>query len=369
MLSHAMLGHRPRLQITRPELKVTIAATHPFPFVFEIAGGSPPQGATWEELPKTTQRVDPDETLRDVLRKAARSLGVSINQEAAGTDEELRKRDGRPIRSADPADWLVFFGFRQDDDDEVIERNGIPIRNWNTRIHRRVVVVRNADGQAVWRRPPFDATVAELIDAHSVGLIDGDPLQIYLVPSIPQGAFGLGGEWNLFIEHLKTLWDVTNAASTLGGAAAAGILVKEVIKRRGKRATEAVERRSPDWTERGGAPGDLVNLLAANPRTTDEIAGLLGCTSNEAEAILWAFGFAFDQSSGRWVHGGDEAAQFIADDIELSFTDVLAWPNAEGRYREVAEKRVRELAKRGKASSAEEDRKAMRDRYFKRHDA
>jgi hypothetical protein len=351
-----------------PELQATIAATHPFPFVFEIADGEPPQGATWGQLPKVTQRVDPDETLRDVLRKAARSLGITINQKAARTDEELRKQDGRPIRSVDSVDWLVFFGFRQDDDDEVIRPGEIPVRNWNTRIHRRVVVVRNTEGHAVWKRPPFEATVAELIDAHSVGLIDGDPLQIYLVPSIPQGAFGLGGEWNLFIEHLKTLWDVANVASTLGGAAATGILVKEVVKRRGMRATETVEQRSTDWTERGGTPGDLVNLLAAKPRTTDEIASLLGCMSNEAEAILWAFGFALDQSSGRWVRGGDEAAQFIADDIELSFTDILAWPNAEGRYRELAEKRFRELAEQGEASSAEADRAAMRDRYFKRHE-
>jgi hypothetical protein len=230
------------------------------------------------------------------------------------------------------------------------------------------VVVRNADGHAVWKRPPFEATVAELIDAQSAGLIDGDPLQIYLVPSIPQGAFGIGGEWNLFIEHLKTLWDVASAASTLGGAASAAILVKEVVKRRSKQATETIEQRSPDWTERGGAPGDLVNLLAARPRTTDEIASLLGCPSDEAEAILWAFGFTFDQSSRRWARGGDKAAQFIADDIELSFTDVLAWPDAEGRYREVAEKRFRELAEQGKAVPAEEDRAAMRDRYFKRHE-
>jgi hypothetical protein len=353
--------------MTKQDLQATIAATHPFPFVFEVAGGSPRQGATWDELPKTTQSVVPEETLREVLRKAARSLGVTISREAARTDRELRERDGRTSRSADAADWLVFFGFHQDDDDDVIvERDGIPIRNWNTRIHRRVVVVRDAGGAAVWKRPPFDATVAELMDAHSIGLIEGDPLQIYLVPSIPQGAFGLGGEWNLFVEHLKTLWNATSAASTLGGAAAAGFLLKELIERRGKRATEAISRRSTAWTERGGAPGDLVNLLAAKPRTTEDIAGLLGCTGDEAEAILWALGFAFNEDSRTWIQGGDETAQLIEDDIELSFTDVLEWPEAEGLYREAVEKRLRDVREGRKPLPAAEERKTMRDRYFKR---
>jgi hypothetical protein len=230
------------------------------------------------------------------------------------------------------------------------------------------VVVRNEDGAAVWKRPPFDATVAELLDAHSAGLIEGDPLQIYLVPSIPQGAFGLGGEWNLFIEHLKTLWDATSAASTLGGAAAAGFLLKDLIERRGKHATEAISRRSPAWTERGGAPGDLVNLLAAQPRTTEEIAGLLGCAGNEAEAILWALGFAFDEDSTTWIQGGDETARLIVDDIELSLTDVLEWPGAEGLYRDAVEKRLGELGEGRKPPPAAEERKAMRDRYFERRD-
>ena len=228
---------------------MTVAATHPFSPVFEIGRGAPAQGADWAALPKTAVRTKKEETLRDVLRAASRELEVSVSEEVVQMEARLRGEQGMPVRSGDIGDWLVFVGFRREDDDEIAaEYDGIKIRNWNSRINQHVVVVRNEKGRATWRRPPFDATIGELLDARDAGLIDGDPRQVYLVPSIPQGAFGLGGEWQHFVDNLKILWEVTDAIGQVGGAASAVYWLKTLTERRTKGAEEAIETHGAEWT-------------------------------------------------------------------------------------------------------------------------
>lgn len=352
------------------EVVVTVAATHPFAPVFEIGRDAPAQGADWAGLPKTTVHAQRDETLRDILRTAGRKLEVSVSREVVQMDAGFRAEQGIPARSSDIGDWLVFVGFRREDDDDIAaEYDGIKIRNWNSRINQRVVVVRDEKGRATWRRPPFDATIGELLDAREAGLIDGDPRQVYLVPSIPQGAFGLGGEWQHFVDNLKILWEVTDAIARVGGAASAVYWLKTLTERRSKGAEEAIEAHGAEWTERGAAPADVVNLLAARPRTKEEIAALLGCTDNEAEAVLWTLGCTYDKATNLWNPRGDPVAELIADDISLGFTDILASRELDEKFKTMIDSRLRRFLETGEMPSLEDDRRELRDNYFSAFDA
>jgi hypothetical protein len=68
------------------------------------------------------------------------------------------------------------------------------------------------------------------------------------------------------------------------------------------------------WELRLARPQDLFEYLSARPRTTAEVASLLGCSDPEAGALLWGLGFAHD---GRvWTSAGDEAARVLSDSIQ-----------------------------------------------------
>jgi hypothetical protein len=179
-------------------------------------------------------------------------------------------------------------------------------------------VVRDDHGRAIWRRPGLDATLGELLDAAEHGLIDGDPLQPYLIPSVPQGDAGGLDAWINFKDALLIFWSIANAAATAHGALGLRDRLAEVRRRRRPELTDVVQQYAPGWSERGAAPSDLRQLLASCPRSSAEIASLLGCSTREAEALLWGLGFTFDAVASVWHERGDPTAQLIADDIALS---------------------------------------------------
>jgi Homeodomain-like domain len=78
------------------------------------------------------------------------------------------------------------------------------------------------------------------------------------------------------------------------------------------------------WHRARGHPSELVGLGSARsasdsfadlpargPWHGDDLADRLDCSRSEAEAILWAYGYAPD-SQGLWRRGGDEPADFLA---------------------------------------------------------
>lgn len=343
---------------------VTVALLPPFPFVFSVDGDIPEHNTPWPELPKAQVLARPQDSLRDVLRQACKRLGVTLNPEAFVT--EPTTRNGSPLSREDAADKLVFVAFRQDDDDVVIADDGFgPILKRESRTNATVLVVRDQHGHAVWRRPPFDASMAELIDAHDAGLLEGDPLQVYLIPSIPQGDLGLLGQWHDFNQVLNVLWEVTDAAATLGGAWGLALGLKEVRQRRSRKAADTVRRLAPTWSKRGAAPVDLIRLLAARPRKSREIAILLGCSLDEAEAILWALGFSHDASINCWRFRGDAAAQLIADDIDLSMHGMFGFPKRRRRrYRKLARERLESFATDGQVPSLQEEEERLTEELF-----
>ncbi len=128
----------------------------------------------------------------------------------------------------------------------------------------------------------------------------------------------------------------------------------EVRRRRSAKASSAVERHGPAWAERGVAPSDLLQLLASRQRSTAEVSSLLGCTAEEAEALLWGLGFAHDPATGTWVHRGDEIARFLADDIELSFADAISMLGDQGLLGELAANRLTQILITGGAPEPSE---------------
>lgn len=304
-----------------------------------------------------------DDSLGDVLTAAAEALGMRVGQEAIDIGERLSEELGTEPPTGLVADTLRFVGFRQPDDDEVVASypdSNIVILRRDQRLRQTVLVTRDRHGRAVWRRPPFSATVAEIIDASEMGLVAGDPRQVYLIPQIPQGDFGLLSEWDTFITALKVLWEAADVAARVAGAFAFGEFIVKARDRYRQGGADAIRANSEEWSKRGAAPQDLIRMLAMAPRRSDEVAALLGCDEEEAKAILWALGFFFDESSGKWSRAGDASAQLMADDIDLAFSPLLGQEGPAELLREIAARRAEQLGKTGEVPDVAADLEDLR---------
>ena len=229
-------------------------------------------------------------------------MGVSLSRSVRESRDAADAASGVGLARAEQlADMLVYAAFRHEDDDERTQGAYGFLRREEPDRRHTVIVVRDQAGRAVWRRPPFEATIAELVDAHKLGLLEGDPLRPYLVLVIPQGEIGLLGEWTQLQQQLETAWHLTGALATVLGVFSGIDWVKKQLARHSGAAGEVVKTHAPDWKSRGAAPRDLRELIASRPRSTEEIAALLDCTETEAEAILWALGFAPRGPEGTWV--------------------------------------------------------------------
>jgi hypothetical protein len=107
------------------------------------------------------------------------------------------------------------------------------------------------------------------------------------------------------------------------------------VTRKLRRGRNVTEERKGDWQRRGGNPGTLSEFLHHRPSTTNEVSGLLGCSDDEVEAVLWAFGFAPDDE-GLWRVAGDDDAKMLRaiwELIEYGYNRV----ELERRFRELGE--------------------------------
>lgn len=285
------------------DLSVTVVGTAAGQGIFQYRDGGPDWHASWAELPKAKIRARPTDSLGSVLERAADEMGVTLTPGAERAHRHNRVGDSATTPAGAVLETLAYAGFRRGDDDLPGDgREGVARRDSRARKHT-VLVVRDSQGRAVWRRPPFAATMGELVDAAEAGLLKGDPLCPYLILTIPQGMIGLPGDWLQLRQELEAIWTLSGIAAQIAGAFSFLGFVRRYAGRHSGRAAKAVEKNSAVWAERGASPADLNRLLASRPRTTAEAAALLGCTESEAEAILWAFGLVCG-NDGTWVPQG-----------------------------------------------------------------
>jgi hypothetical protein len=171
---------------------------------------------------------------------------------------------------------------------------------------RRAATV-DESGLARWDIRPLDATVGSLVRAGESGLVDGDPLRPYLILAVPAGDLGVvGTSWSAFQEAFGILWAVVSAAGTGYSA----IQALSAIKARLGGTRSVLDSRQGEWAGRGARPSDLPFILGAKPRSSADIAALLGCSESEAGALLWGLGFqAGDDGLWRLVFGSGSQAE------------------------------------------------------------
>lgn len=233
----------------------------------------------YEERPKVELEVSPDETLGNVLQRAATEAGTEVGG---------------------------FTGFY---------RAGSQERpTWSP-----VVSLVDDQGRVTWGHYFGDVSYSELLKAGDAGALPGDPRRPYLVLQHGIGN-GVLPDWHT----LQTLWEIVfytfNAIAAAGGTAATFSAAKRKVldrlRSRAQAAATVIEERGQDWASRDGQPYDLEEWLDDRPWLPADLAPLLGCSEAEAEALLWAFGFV-QAPSGVWRRSADQEGALFSEAARL----------------------------------------------------
>lgn len=204
-------------------------------------------------------------------------------------------------------------------------------------------------GRVVWRRQWTSVRVHELLDAADHGLVEGDPEHLYLILPTAFGDFP-GFDW----EHvIACLWIVREVIGTLSDTSSAVDLFK-LLRARLKKRTEGVEvvaARAVDWKSRGAAPSDLHRMLSRSSRSSSEVAALIGCTDQEAEAVLWFLGASYNDNDGKWYWNRTEEDRLFAYMSETAIWGDQAPDDLRVNYR----KQVTFFIKNGRVPPRDDD--------------
>jgi hypothetical protein len=231
---------------------------------------------------KVTLQVEPDETLGDVLRRAALHWSTMVGAHVAFYRPE---DEGSPPRRMGP-----------------------------------VVPLIDEHGRVTFGHYFGDVRYVDLLRSADAGALDGDPRRPYLIlqPGIGNGVLP---DWHTIQTIWQTVEYVATALATAGGAGAALLGAKKAtidrLRKRAKDTQAVVAEKSEDWVSRNGEPYDFGEWLDDRPWLPAEIAPLLACTEGEAEAVLWAFGFA-PSESGLWRKNATEEARLCAETTRLA---------------------------------------------------
>lgn len=199
-------------------------------------------------------------------------------------------------------------------------------------------------GRAVWtaydlRLIPF----SQLVASAEAGVFPGDPRRLYVILKEPIGN-GLGIDWPTVIHAWEVIDQIVRRVGEYGGAAATIAAALAFVRNRIRRGREAVVRNMPAWSQRGGRPYDLFRLLTRRSWSAAEVGELLGCSEEDAEALLGLFGFAYNEGDRLWNRASDDAARILSAAFEeASATDFL-FSNEE---REQFAQRIEEMLRTG----------------------
>jgi hypothetical protein len=248
--------------------------------------------------------VSEDESLSAVMEQAARMMGLVPPNWMGGT---FYGRGGR----------IAFY--------KPEDENGFAPRAAPRLLAGELILI-DQDGRAIFGVWDHRAVrFIDLIRASEAGVLEGDPLRPYLMLD-----FGWGDapppDWATIQQGLEVVWQVLQAIGVVGGAVAALNKAHQWLAERVGRTREALSAH-PEWMQRGYRPDQFRVLVASREWTAAELAPLLGCSEEEAEAVLWALGYSYNDESQRWEGAGDEAAQMIADIVTA-----IGWAEKEGNW-------------------------------------
>jgi hypothetical protein len=250
--------------------------------------------------------ADESDSLASVMERAAELIGIQGPKWSGG---RLDLRNSR-------------IAFYKPEDDEGMAERAMP------RLHSSELILLDDRGQAMFGVNDHRAIrLADLIRASEAGTLEGDPLRPYLILD-----YGWGDipppDWATVLDGLKIARELLEVV----GLAQTAAWVGKWLKRRIGRATEALDAH-PEWMQRGYRPYQFQALLETRQWSLEELARLLGCSEEQAEGVLWALGYKYNDETERWERAGDEAAQMLAD-----IHTAIAWaekelPGWESRFR------------------------------------
>jgi len=221
-------------------------------------------------------------TLGEVIDRAALDVGITVEQG----------------RVSEALTGVVFY---EPEDEVALKPRREP---WPDTI--RIV---DANGTPSWRVRWDETRVDELLEAHAAGLGVGDPHRPYLWPTIPQGDL-----LQQFHESLWTLWNAWEYILSGYGTYEIGRRVLDRVRRGRASFTDEGGLGLP-WPQRLGRPHDLFAYLAGEARRAAEVASLLGCSTQQAEGVLWGMGFVCGDD-GLWRVAQDAAGRALYESVQ-----------------------------------------------------
>jgi hypothetical protein len=290
---------------------------------------------------KTAGDMIPASELRKPYRGLIKvALHVSGGASLGEIAREAMEKMGAP-------DWAVNtpsfdIGFYRPEDENGVEGN------WSW-----FISLVDDRGRARWTYPVNDVTFAEVVRAAEAGAVQGDPTRIHvaMTPHIGDGVLPM---WPEIIEAYRLLKEVLEILGAPGALYASYQLIKNMRDRSGK-AVDSLERRSSGWAESGGNPHVFEEWLDDHAWEPKDLARLLDCSEDEAEAVLWAMGFGADQD-GRWRRGVNPEARLMDGNRTLVIRMGLEHATDQ-EVKKVLRDRIEATAKSGTAPPPPEWRK------------
>ncbi|MEX1357428.1 MAG: hypothetical protein WD981_02280 [Gaiellaceae bacterium] len=274
-----------------------------------------PLETEWEkpfaDRPTVELDVEPDESLGSIVQRALEAFDVKV-----------------PADTISPV-HLVDIGFHDDEADRP--------RVWD-------MSVVDEYGRAVWtaydlRLVPFSQVLASA----EAGVFPGDPRCLYIILREPIGN-GLGIDWPTVVHAWEVIDQIVRRVGEYGGAVATIAAALALVRSRIRRGRDAIIRNMPQWSQRGARPYDVARLLTQRTWSVAELAGLLGCSEEDAEAVLDLFGFARSDRDGLWHQSEDDAARILAAAFEEAAATHFDFTAQE---REEFAQRIEELVRTG----------------------
>lgn len=244
---------------------------------------------------KVQLEVEPSETVASVLEQAAARLGLT----SAASAET-------PAAFSATHRKIAFYV--PEDEDGFADRP-------RARLQLYELTLVDDHGRAIFgvhnlRTVPYES----LLKAAEAGTLDGDPRRPYLILDEGYGD-APPPDWAVVQQGIEVAWEVVKTIAIVSGATAGIAAARKQLRHRLGKARDALAA-NRGWAQRGYRPDQSAALVANRDWSAEALASLLGCRADEAEAVLWTLGHAFNESTGRWERRGDEAAEMMANIVE-----------------------------------------------------